>query len=165
MEAIGGISPEDIVYIDESGLDKNCYKQKGWGKTGETLIGKVSGKYVKRTNIIAGLCDKKVIAPLIFHGSCNTELFVKWVEQQLVPSLKPKQVVVMDNASFHKSPQVKKAIENAGCRLIYLPPYSPNLNPIEKFWGNMKRWIKHHIPNIENSWNALSQFFTNLIST
>lgn len=125
----------------------------------------MSGKYVKRTNIIAGLCDKKVIAPLIFHGSCNRELFMKWVKEQLVPSLKPSLVVVMDNASFHKSPQVKTAIENAGCRLIYLPPYSPDLNPIEKFWGNMKRWIKHHIPNISNSWNALTLFFNKLIST
>jgi len=87
-----------------------------------------------------------------------------WVEQQLVPSLKTGQVVVMDNASFHKSPKIREAIEQAGCRLIYLPPYSPDLNPIEIFWANMKQWIKYNIPHITNTWNALCLFFKNLNS-
>jgi len=135
------IKPEDIVYIDESGLDKNCYKQRGWGKIGQKLIGKISGKHIKRTNIVAGLWNKQIVAPLIFQGSCNTELFMSWIEQQLVPSLKKGQAVVMDNASFHKSPKIREAIEQAGCRLIYLPPYSPDLNPIETFWANMKNGL------------------------
>jgi transposase len=75
--------------------------------------------------------------------------------------LKIGQTVVMDNASFHKSPKIRKAIEQAGCRLVYLPPYSPDLNPIEIFWANMKKWIKHNIPRITNTWNALCLFFKN----
>jgi transposase len=165
LKEIQDIALEKIVYIDETGVDKNCYKQRGWGKIGEILLGKVIGKYVKRTNVVAGLCDKKVIAPMIFHGSCNSEFFVKWVKEQLVPSLTVGQIVVMDNASFHKSPLVQEAIEKANCKLIYLPPYSPEHNPIEKFWANMKRWIQNNIPNITDSWNALQQFFANSIST
>jgi transposase len=102
---------------------------------------------------------------MIFQGSCNTELFMAWVQQQLVPSLKKGQVVVMDNASFHKSPRIREAIEQTGCRLIYLPPYSPDLNPIEIFWANMKKWIKYNIPHITNTWNAIIQFFDKSIST
>ena len=96
---------------------------------------------------------------MIFQGSCNAELFMAWVQEQLVPSLKKGQVVVMDNASFHKSLRIREVIEQAGCRLIYLPPYSPDLNLIEIFWANMKKWIKHHIPHITNTWNAIIQFF------
>ncbi|MFT6072007.1 MAG: transposase [Alphaproteobacteria bacterium] len=146
-------------------MDKNCYKQRGWGKIGKKLIGKITGKRIKRTNIIAGLCGKEVVAPMIFQGSCNAELFMAWVQEQLVPSLKKGQVIVMDNASFHKSPRIRTAIEQAGCRLIYLPPYSPDLNPIEIFWANMKKWIKYNIPNITNTWNAIVQFFDKSIST
>ena len=153
------------MYIDESGSDKNCYKQKGWGEIGKKLIGKISGKHIKRTNIIAGLCNSKLVAPLIFQGSCNTELFTAWIKQQLIPSLKKGQTIIMDNASFHKSPKVREAIENAGCKLIYLPPYSPDLNPIETFWANMKKWIKYHIPHISNTWDAISQFFILKYST
>lgn len=120
---------------------------------------------MKRTNVVAGLCDKKVIAPMIFHGSCNSEFFIKWVKEQLVPSLTVGQIVVMDNASFHKSPHVQEAIEKANCKLIYLPPYSPEHNPIEKFWANMKRWIRNNIPNVTDSWHALEQFFGNSVST
>jgi transposase len=134
-----------------SGLDKNCYKQRGWGKIGQKLIGKISGKHIKRTNIVAGLWNKEIVVPLIFQGSCNTELFVRWIAEQLVPSLKVGQTVVMDNASIHKSPCVRKLIEEAGCRLIYLPPYSPDLNPIETFWANMKQWIKCNMTHITNT--------------
>jgi len=68
----------------------------------------------------------------------------------LIKELHPGQVVVMDNASFHKSPKTRELIESVGCRLIFLPPYSPDLNPIEKFWGNMKRWIKDNIHLFDN---------------
>ena len=142
-----------------SGVDKNCYKQRGWGKIGVPLIHEVSGKYMQRTSVIAGLCDKEVLAPLLFQGSCNTELFITWIAQQLVPTLKTGQVVVMDNASIHKSPCVRQLIEEAGCRLIYLPPYSPDLNPIETFWANMKKWIKEKFKSFNNTWNALHAFF------
>jgi len=137
----------------------NICKDRGWGKKGEKLIGKKSGKYYQRTNIVAGLVNNKSIAPMIFNGSCNTELFEAWVAQFLIKELVPGQFVVMDNASFHKSQKTKELIESVGCKVIFLPPYSPDLNPIEKFWANMKRWIKDKITQCAHLYDALTQFF------
>ncbi len=134
-------------------------KDRGWGKKGTPLLGKKSGKYYQRTNIIAGLVSNKAIAPLVFNGSCNTKVFETWVEKVLIKELKPGQVVVMDNASFHKSEKTKALMESASCTLIFLPPYSPNLNPIEKFWSNMKRWIKQKIHFFQGVYSAITSFF------
>jgi transposase len=134
-------------------------KDRGWGKKGEMLTGKKSGKYYERTNIIAGYVNKKSIAPMVFNGSCNTLLFESWIEQFLIKELEPNQVVIMDNASFHKSQKTKELIESVGCKLIFLPPYSPDLNPIEKFWANMKRWIKDRITEFDKLYELIEVFF------
>ena len=120
---------------------------------------KQAAKDFFRANIIAAQCTTKILAPMTFHGSCNASLFLAWVEQMLIPELRPGQTVIMDNASFHKSHKIRDAIEAAGCKLIYLPPYSPDLNPIEKFWANMKRWIKQHLPYMQDLHKAISFFF------
>lgn len=164
-EAIKDIAIEKLVYIDESGIDIGICKDRGWVKKGEKLIGKKSGKYYQRTNIIAGLVNNKSIAPIVFNGSCDTELFEIWVEQFLIQELKPGQVVIMDNAAFHKSKRTRELIESVGCRLIFLPPYSPDLNPIEKFWANMKRWIKQEIVNFATLFDSIAFFFKYTIST
>ncbi len=103
--------------------------------------------------------NNKSIAPMVFNGSCNTELFEIWVEKLLIKELKAGQVVMMDNADFHKSKKTKELIESVGCRLIFVPPYSPDLNPIEKFWDNMKRWIKENITQFNQLFYALTAFF------
>jgi transposase len=151
--------------IDEIGIDIGICKDRGWGKKGEKLLGKKSGKYYQRTNIITGYVNKTSIAPIIFNGSCNTKLFETWVEQFLIKELKPGQVMIMDNASFHKSQKTKELIESVGCRLIFLPPYSPDLNPIEKFWANMKKWIKEKIAQFDALYDALVTFFNSQFST
>ena len=120
-------------------------KDRGWGKKGKPLLGKKSGKYYQRTNIIAGFVNNKVIAPMVL--------------------LIPGQVGVMDNASFHQSEKTKSLIESASCTLIFLPPYSPDLNPIEKFWANMKRWIKHQISRFDTLYDALAAFLNTQTST
>ena len=109
--------------------------------------------------MVAAQCAKKILAPMTFRGSCNTRLFIAWVEQMLIPELRPGQTVVMDNASFHKSHKIRELIAAAGCKLIYLPPYSPDLNPIEKLWANLKRWIKQYLPHIKDPHKAISFFF------
>ena len=159
INEIKGIDKEYLVYVDESGIDRTCYKNRGWGKKGKVLLGKTSGKRYIRTNIVAAQCGKKILAPMTFHGSCDTKLFVAWVEKMLIPELRAGQVVVMDNASFHKSTIIKDLIEEAGCRLVYLPAYSPDLNPIEKFWANLKRWISQYLPYMEDIHKAIAFFF------
>ena len=164
-DSIKDIPYEKLVYIDESGIEERIVKDRGWGKRNEKLIAKKSGKYYERTNIIAGYVNKKSIAPMVFNGSCTTELFNNWVEQFSIKELKAGQCVIMDNASFHKSSRTKELIESVGCRIIFLPPYSPDLNPIEKFWANMKRWVKDKINNFDKLYDALSKFFSPQIST
>mgnify|MGYP003517107028 FL=1 len=84
LESIKAIKPESLVYIDESGIELSMIKERGWGKKNQPLAGKKSGKYYERTNIIAGYVNKKSIAPMIFNGSCTTELFNSWVEAFLI---------------------------------------------------------------------------------
>ena len=165
QELIKDIPPQSLVYLDESGIEMTICKDRGWGKKSEKLIGKRSGKYYQRTNIIAGYVNHKSIGSMVFNGSCNTELFEAWVEQFLIKELKPGQYIVMDNAAFHRSKRTKELIESVGCKLIFLPPYSPDLNPIEKFWANMKRWIKDKITHFDKLYDALVHFFNAQIST
>lgn len=110
-------------------------------------------------DIIAGYVNNKSIAPMVFNGSCNTELFNIWVERFLIKELKRGQVVIMDNATFHKSQRTKDLIESVGCKIIFLPPYSPDFNPIEQFGANMKRWIKYKIKNFDSLFHSIVFFF------
>lgn len=137
----------------------NISKEYGWGKKGERIKTKKSGKYYERTNIVAGYVNHRTIAPMIFNGTCNTEVFETWIDKFLIKELKPGQVVIMDNASFHKSQRTRELIESVGCRLIYLPPYSPDLNPIEKFSRNMKRWIRNKISDFGGVYEVIMGFF------
>ena len=84
--------------------------------------------------MIAGLCNKEIIAPLVFEGNCDSNVFLSYVEQMLIKELKAGQIVIMDNISFHKIDKVKESIESVGCRVMFLPTYSPDLNPIEHYW-------------------------------
>ncbi|MDR0679608.1 MAG: transposase [Puniceicoccales bacterium] len=92
------------------------------------MFGFVAGKKFQMTNIVAGYADGKTIAECVYNRITDGKVFNAWVEQFLVAALKPEQVVLMDNGAFHKHPRTRKAIEAAGCSLIYLPSYSPDLN-------------------------------------
>ena len=159
LEYIKYIEKSKLIYIDESGIEMNICKDRGWGKKGKILQATKSGKYYERTNIIAGIAGNKPIAPFVFNGSCNTKLFEDWVERFLIKELKAGQYVIMDNAAFHKSQRTKDLIESVGCKIIFLPPYSPDMNPIEKFWANMKRWIKQKIEPSLSLYQIICAFF------
>ena len=98
----------------------------------------------KRITVISAYSNqtKKLIAPMYFEGNTNTEVFNLWIKECLLPELKPNQVVIMDNATFHKSPKVRELIESVGSRLLYLPPYSPDYSPIEQKWSHVKNMVK-----------------------
>jgi len=159
IEEIRSIAIADLVFLDESGIDMSICRDRGWGLKSKKLISKKSGKHYQRTNIIAGLNVNKPIAPMVFNGTCDTGLFNQWVEEFLIKELKVGQVVIMDNAAFHKSKKTQELIESVGCRVIFLPPYSPDLNPIEKFWANMKRWIRDKISQFDMLFDAIDSFF------
>ena len=94
-----------------------------------------------------------------FSGPCNTEVFNLWVENFLLKELEPGKIVIMDNATFHKSKRTQELIESVGSKLIFLPPYSPDLNPIEKFWSHLKRFLRNYLDNFKNLFYALDHFF------
>jgi transposase len=121
------------VYVDESGIDTFISRQYGWGLRGQKVLGEVSGMRYARESFVAALVNKKIIAPMCYQGTCDTNLFNFWLANFLLPTLGPGYPIIMDNATFHKSEQAKELIKNAGCSLLFLPPYSPDFNPIEQF--------------------------------
>lgn len=165
MANISKYQKEDLIYIDESGIDTYLYYPWGYGLRGQKVFGEISGKRYDRESFIAGKSGKQIIAPMCFKGTCNTELFNAWVEQSLIPELRAGQVVILDNATFHKSKKTKELIEKAGCELLFLPPYSPDLNPIEKFWAHLKANIRSTITNFNNLSYAIEYAFNALSST
>ncbi len=110
----------------------------GWNEKGKRFYDLKSGKRSLRVSIMSGLCEGKLIAPLTFEGSCNRDVFQKWLETMLIPNLKPGQIVILDNATFHKGEKIRQLIESVDCELQYLPPYSPDLNEIEHYWFPIK---------------------------
>ena len=159
LEHISKYRKEDLVYIDESGINSYIHRSHGWSKRGILIYGEVSGRRFARESFIAAKRGSEVFAPACFQGTCNTAVFNCWIENFLVPALKLGQVVIMDNASFHKSEKTRKLIEDAGCELLFLPPYSPDLNPIEIFWANFKAKIKSTINNFETLKLAVDNCF------
>lgn len=130
------------MYVDECGLDESIFREHARAAKGIRVLADIPGKRTARTSIIAGLNQKKPIAPMYFDGYCNTQVVLAWLEAVLLPVLAPGQTVIWDNARFHQSPELRDLIESAGCRLIYLPVYSPDLNPIEQWWSALKARIR-----------------------
>ena len=128
--------------MDESGLDHEVHRPYARAPRSKKVYADISGKFRSRTTLIAGYMKGGFIAPFCFKGHTNTEVFNTWVEEVLLPDLRRGQVVILDNAAFHKSSRTTELIESAGCRVIFLPPYSPDLNKIEPMWANLKQKIR-----------------------
>lgn len=155
------ISKDQRVYIDESGIDHQLIKDRCWVKKGNEIIGERSGKKRGRTSVMAALVGDNIKSPIRYSGTANTELFLYWLKEFLVPELQKGQTVIMDNCSIHKSPKVRELIEKAGCFLKYLPPYSPDLNPIENYWAVMKNNIKKIRYKFDNILDAIDYTLLN----
>ena len=130
--------------MDECGIDTYLYREYGYAPRGQQVLGQISGRKYKRCGIVAAKMADRILAPFQYSGTMDSTLFAFWFSQQLLPSLEKGSVIVMDNASFHSKKRLISAARNAGFRLLFLPPYSPDLNPIEKFWA----WLKRHLRKI-----------------
>lgn len=160
MQQIKDIDPDKIAYVDESGIDSYFYREYAYAPRGEKVYGKISGRKFQRSNIVAAKLNDKIIAPMQYKGITNATLFENWFEQCLLPCLSKENVVIMDNASFHRKNELFQIAEKHHITLIFLPPYSPELNPIEKFWANLKYWLKmnaHHFDHIDDAIKAAFQ--------
>ena len=130
---------ESIVYLDESGFERTTHRVYGWGLRGKKVFGERSGKKRPRTSLISARQGKRLLAPILFEGSMNATLFNYWLQSHLFKELSQGSTIIMDNATFHKTADTKQLIEQAGHNLLFLPPYSPDFNPIEQDFAIMKR--------------------------
>ena len=147
------------MYVDESGINEYLQRENARAIRGKKVYGAVSGSRYSRESFIAAQNQLSILAPFCYTGTCDTNLFNAWLEQILVPELKDGQVVILDNASFHKSKASLQIIRKAGCEVLFLPPYSPDLNPIEKFWANFKRNVKEVLNSYSSLAEAIDQSF------
>jgi isfu1 transposase len=133
------------VFIDEAGFyDKNSHRLYGYAQGSERILGIFSGKRCTKMNMIAGQCYGEILAPVLYAENMNTEYFNRYLTENLLPILKKGQRVILDNAKFHKIlPKTKQAFDEKECLFLYLPPYSPHLNPIEKLWARIKKLVKN----------------------
>lgn len=131
-------------------MDHRLYREYGRAPRGERIYQAVAGKRRERTSIIAASQHNQLVAPLVFQGSCNTELVNVYFEQVLLPALPPGSVIVLDNARFHQSPTTQQLVAAAGCQLLFLPPYSPDLNPIEHLWAAFKTRLRKDLATAAN---------------
>ncbi|HEY9903832.1 MAG TPA: IS630 family transposase [Candidatus Sericytochromatia bacterium] len=141
LEQLATIPECQRVYVDESGMDERDDYGYGWCERGRRFEALKSGRRTGRINMLAAYCQQQLMAPFTVEGACNRVVFETWLETCLIPVLQPNQVVIVDNATFHHGGRIAELIEAAGCRLLYLPPYSPDLNRIEKCWA----WLKSRI--------------------
>lgn len=149
-----------MVYLDESGLDDTLQRDYGRAPRGTRVMGEVSGKRTQRISLIAAYQHHALTAPMCFDGYCDTEVFNHWIEHCLLPVLTPHHTVILDNASFHTSPTTKQLIASKGCTLKFLPPYSPDLNPIEQQWAILKQRIRHFKTPAQSLDAAIDHAFT-----
>jgi transposase len=138
----GRIDPERLVFIDETWTKTNMAPLRGWARRGERLRDQVPfGRWTTMT-LIAALSLRGIAAPCLIDGPINGEVFRAWVEQSLVPTLAPGDIVVMDNLGSHKGRAVRDAIRSAGAHRLFLPAYSPDLNPIEQMFAKLKTLLR-----------------------
>jgi transposase len=158
------LDPGCLVFIDETWASTNMTRRYGRCPRGERLRASVPHGHWKTTTFVAGLTTRGIIAPCVLDGPINRDAFETYVEKVLIPALSPGAIVIMDNLSSHKGPGVREMIEAAGATLRYLPPYSPDFNPIENAFAKLKALLRKAAErSVEGLWNAIGrilEYFT-----
>jgi transposase len=142
----GRIAPERLVFIDETWTKTNMAPLRGWAPLGQRLKAKVPHGKWKTMTFLAALRHDRIDAPWLLDGPINGESFRVYVEKVLLPTLKPGDIVIMDNLGSHKSKAVRQSIRGVGAKLLFLPKYSPDLNPIEQVFSKLKHLLRNAAP-------------------
>lgn len=150
IETIDSYPQYKLYYIDECGLDSYLHREYGYSRRGVPIAGSISGKKYKRTNIVAAKNCNEIVAPITYQGTTDSVLFEYWFENVFLKSVPKHSVAIMDNAAFHRKKKLRELAEKAECDLLFLPPYSPDLNPIENFWA----WLKSRMRKILNQFKS-----------
>lgn len=159
------IDPDRVVFIDETWAKTNMTRTYGRSQRGTRVVEGVPFGRWETTTFVGALRSTGFIAPLTVDGPINGQIFLAWVRQHLIPTLRPEDIVVMDNLSSHKVKGVREAIESAGAEVRYLPPYSPDLNPIELAFSKLKKLLRDGAERtVDALWNLCGKIldqFTN----
>jgi transposase len=158
FEAQLDLDPSALVFIDETGASTKMARRHGRAPRGERLRASVPHGHWKTTTFVGGLRLSGMTAPMVLDGPMNSQCFLAYVEQVLVPTLRPGDIVILDNLAAHKSPAVRDAIEAVGASIRFLPPYSPDLNPIENAFAKLKALLrKAAARSVDQLWTAIAQ--------
>jgi transposase len=146
------------VFIDETWASTNMARTHGRAPRGQRLRAAIPHGHWKTTTFVAGLRSSGMVAPMVLDGPINSVAFQAYVDQVLVPELRPGDIVVMDNLGSHKGAGVREAIEAAGASLLYLPPYNPDFNPIENAFAKLKAMLRKAAERtVDGLWNAIGR--------
>jgi len=152
------LDPARLVFIDETWIKTNMAPLRGWGPKGRRLRGFAPHGHWRTMTFLGALRQDRLAAPCVFDGPINGQCFRAYVEQQLAPVLRQGDIVVMDNLGSHKSAAVRSAIRAVGARLRYLPPYSPDLNPIEQAFAKIKHWMRQSQKRtLDDAWRHIGR--------
>ena len=152
----GRLDPARLVFIDETWAKTNMTRLRGWSRRGSKLVDKVPHGHWRTLTFLAALRCDRIDAPLVLDGPVNGVSFTAWVEQFLLPTLSAGDVVIMDNLGSHKGAAVRQLIRSVGARLLFLPPYSPDLNPIEQVFAKLKTLLRKTNPRtVETTWRQI----------
>jgi len=136
-----------VIYVDESGVQQEMNPTHGRSKRGVKLYLETSGRKIKKDNVIAGYLNGLILALCVYSWATHTEWFCLWFEHTLIPLLKPGSVIVLDNATFHSRTYLPTIAEAYGHKILWLPKYSPDKNPVEHVWANLKKWLRNFSKN------------------
>jgi transposase len=160
------MNPTRLVFLDETWATTNMARRYGRAPRGERVIASVPHGHWKTSTFVAGLREDAITAPLVIDGAMNGETFRAYIEQFLAPTLAHGDIVIMDNLASHKVAGVREAIEARGASLIYLPPYSPDLNPIEQAFAKLKALLRKAAPRtIDTLWAVIGEALSAFSST
>jgi len=157
----GRIDPGRLVFIDETWAKTNMTRRYGRCRRGERLVAKVPHGRWRTLTFLAALRTDRITAPWVLDGPINGECFRTYVEQVLLPTLTPGDIVIIDNLGSHKGAAVRRALRAVGVKLFFLPPYSPDLNPIEQVFAKLKTLLRNAAErSIEATWKRIGQLLT-----
>lgn len=139
-----------LVFVDESGANTKMTRLRGRALGGQRLVARLPHGHYQTSTLISGLRLNGPCAPWLFDGPMNGEMFLAWVRQGLAPTLQQGDLVILDNLATHKIRGIVEAMEAVGARLLYLPPYSPDFNPIETMWSKIKQILRSEAPRTES---------------
>jgi len=141
-QCMPGLDIDKLVFFDEIGVNTKMVRLHGRCPQSQRLIDFAPAGHYSNSTLMSGMRLDGVVAPMLLDGPVNGETFARYVEQCLAPALEPGDILIIDNLPAHKSARVTAAVDGAGCMLVYLPPYSPDFNPIENMWSKVKASIR-----------------------